>query len=627
MKQWSKRLGFLFILLLAGLCLQHVDTSAANEPGKLTVTFLYVGQGDCILLQSEGQSMLIDAGKAEYGANVVSYLKKIGVTSLNYAIVTHDDPDHIGGFNSVLKKISVEKIYHTGVRYNDNANSKNANDLIKSLNIHTEVPFTGSTMQFGCATIEFLAPNSNTYSEYNDNSIVVRVVNGENSFLLTGDAELASENEMLSKGRTLKSDVLKVGHHSALTSTSQKFLDAVDPSISVISCDEAGAAGFPRKTTVAKLTKTNIYRTDISGNIVFESDGKDITTSADPYLYANSSYKNGQTTQTLEDECKVLKNPDVMSDYEEMSLHKIMDDDDFGLIITEPLTMQFEANSGITKMDSIEYALVGADQTPDMNQMDWVRAKNGEVTLKNDFAGLLYVKFENELGNIIIRKTTGFQLDCKAPSKCKVSSNIRNMKLLKTSAANSYQRYTSDDCNPVFRFSCDYGISGKGTIEYMLVPRGDVFHADSIWEEGSSVTVEKNFTGRIYVRYTDGAGNTVTYKTQGFTWISGNPTNFVTASNVNGVKLVGVSKDAKKVVSKSQVKLSFSAEFGHGGKKAIRYQLVPKGKKYNAKGKWITASSLALKKGFTGRVYVKFVDRSGRCAVRRTNYIKIIKNK
>ena len=110
-------------------------------------------------------------------------------------------------------------------------------------------------MKFGSATIEFLAPNGNGYKAYNNNSLVIRVVNGKNSFLLTGDAETTSEKEMLAKGYTLKSDVLKVGHHSAPSPTSQAFLDAVNPSISVISCDEAGASGFPKLATLAKLTK------------------------------------------------------------------------------------------------------------------------------------------------------------------------------------------------------------------------------------------------------------------------------------------------------------------------------------------------------------------------------------
>ena len=253
MKQLIKRLCVCLLLMLLSVIHDKISLLAANEPGILTVTFINVGQGDCMLLQSEGESMLVDGGKAEYGSNVVEYLKSIQVNDITYALITHDDPDHIGGYNSILKNIKVGHIFHTAQRYNENENSKKANDLIVSKKIPTSVPTAGTTMKLGCATIEFLAPNSNEYSVYNDNSIVIRVVNGSNSFLLTGDAEIASEKDMLAKGYTLKSDVLKVGHHSALTSTSQEFVNAVNPALSVISCNAAGASGFPRLGTIAKL--------------------------------------------------------------------------------------------------------------------------------------------------------------------------------------------------------------------------------------------------------------------------------------------------------------------------------------------------------------------------------------
>ncbi|HAU86031.1 MAG TPA: hypothetical protein DCW90_11190 [Lachnospiraceae bacterium] len=625
MKKWTKYLFLSCIVLLTSIFLSNAKVEAANEPGNLTVTFLYVGQGDCILLQSQGESMLIDGGKAEFGADVVEYLKSIGVTDLTYALITHDDPDHIGGYNSILKSIGIGRIFHTGLRYTKNVNSKSANDLIMSKQIPTSVPTAGSTMKFGSATIEFLAPNGSGYKAYNDNSIVIRVVNGKNSFLFTGDAETTSEKEMIAKGYTLKSDVIKVGHHSATSSTSQAFLDAVNPSISVISCDEAGASGFPKLATLAKLTKTNIYRTDISGNIVLESDGEKITTDADPYFYAKSGFNKttGKITRTVQQECALLKNLSVSSEYDEITLKKVNTDDDYDLTIAEPLTLSFEAETGITKLDTMEYALIPGGESPHIDDIEWKKMKNGTVTITNDFVGNVYVKFVNELGNIVVRKTTGFLLDCNIPTKCKVTSNFKNLSLIHINAPNTYRRYTLDDCCPVLDFSCDFGISGKGAIEYMLVERGRSFKADGIWQTGETVLIKKNFIGRVYVRFTDDAGNEAIYKTQGFTWISGNPTNIVMASNVGGVKLLTNSQSAKKLSSRKSVKLSFTADFGHGGRKAIRYQLVKKGKKYNTKGQWITSSNIILNKGFAGTVYIKFIDQSGRTTVRKTNYIHV----
>ncbi len=625
MKQAKVWLSYLLFLLVSTLLLTNMSLSAANRQGELTVTFINVGQGDCMLLQSEGESMLVDGGRAEYGSNVVEYLKSIDVDSVTYALITHDDPDHIGGYNSILKSIKVGHIFHTALRYNENTNSKKANNLILSKKIPTSVPVAGTTMKLGCATIEFLAPNGKDYKAYNDNSIVIRVVNGNNSFLLTGDAEAISEKEMIARGYTLKSDVLKVGHHSALTSTSQEFVNAVNPAMSVISCNAAGAAGFPRLATLAKLTKGNIYRTDVSGTIVMTSDGENITTDADPYIYANSEFdsKTGAIKRTLEEESVLLKNVRVLSEYEEITLHKILDDDDYELTISEPLELTFKADAEVTKLDSIEYALVPSGEDADMEELDWKQAVYGKVAIKKDFIGNVYVKFTNALGNIVIRKTTGFVLDCKKPTKCKVVSNFKNLSMESVDAPNTYRRYTLDDKCPILDFSCDYGISGKGDMEYMLVERGEAFQMDGIWTSGETVIIKKNFIGRVYVRFTDGAGNESIYKTQGFTWIKGGPTNVVVETNVGGIQIMNTCKAGKKMTTRKTVKLKFSADFGHGGKKAIRYQLVKRGEKYNAKAKWVTGSSVTLRKGFSGSIYVKFVDHSNRSTIRKTNYIQI----
>lgn len=620
------KLLFIMLLILISFGIERQDILAANNSGELTVTFLDVGQGDCILLQSEGQSMLIDAGKSEYGSTVAAYLEKQGLTKLTYAVITHDHADHLGGFNRVLKSINVGRLYRTNVRYNDEAICQTVNSLIDSLNIPISVPVAGNSMKFGSATIEFLAPNGSRYSSYNDNSIVMRVVNGKNSFLLTGDAEAVSEKEMLTKGYILNSDVLKVGHHSALTSSTKEFIDAVNPSISVITCDAAGASGFPRLTTIEKLTKSNIYRTDISGNITFVSDGTNISTEEEPYFYANSEFHkaNGTITRTLEEENCVLKNVSVSSEYEGIRLLRTSDDEEYDLTITKPLTLNFKADCGISEIDSIDYALVESSEEPDIDNMEWMDTDNGIVTITDDFEGTVYVKFENGFGNIIIRKTTGFLLDCTAPTNCRVQSNFTSLSLLDIKAANSYNRYTEDDTYPTLKFSCNYGVSGEGTIEYMLVNRGDGFWVSDEWTTGDTVIITDDFIGRVYVRFTDDAGNKVIWKTQGFKWIKGKPTNLKITSNVSGVKLLETTTNSAKACRVTQsVKLSFSADFGHGGKKAIRYQIVKKGSKYKAKGPWVTKSNLTLTKGFGGTVYVKFVDQSGKYVVRKTNFIRI----
>jgi competence protein ComEC len=112
----------------------------------------------------------------------------------------------------------------------------------------------------------------------NSYSIVVRVVNGSNSFLFTGDAQTDSEKEMLTKGYTLKCDVLKVGHHGSDTSTYPDFLKAVSPQYAVIEVGKGNDYGHPHQVTLDKLAaaKVQVYRTDLNGTIEIVSDGTNL---------------------------------------------------------------------------------------------------------------------------------------------------------------------------------------------------------------------------------------------------------------------------------------------------------------------------------------------------------------
>jgi competence protein ComEC len=110
-------------------------------------------------------------------------------------------------------------------------------------------------------------------------SAVVHLTYGANSFLFTGDAETKSEADMLKFGVNLKSDVLMIGHHGSKSSTSQKFLDAVNPKYAVIQVGKDNNYGHPTVEVLKKLNDKGIkiYRNDLQGNIILTSNGKDIT--------------------------------------------------------------------------------------------------------------------------------------------------------------------------------------------------------------------------------------------------------------------------------------------------------------------------------------------------------------
>jgi competence protein ComEC len=135
-----------------------------------------------------------------------------------------------------------------------------------------------SIISSGNLRAEILAPVGSSYNNLNDWSAVIKIQYGQKSFLLTGDAEEYSEAEMLRASRIkLKSTVLKVGHHGSNSSTSPAFLKAVDPDYAVISVGQGNDYGHPHQQTLQALAGVDVYRTDLNGTIVFETDGQTIT--------------------------------------------------------------------------------------------------------------------------------------------------------------------------------------------------------------------------------------------------------------------------------------------------------------------------------------------------------------
>ena len=164
-------------------------------------------------------------------------------------------------------------------------------NAIKSKGLKVTTPTPGKSFKLGQATCTILAPNGSGYEDVNNESIVIKLTFGSNSFLFTGDAEDVSEKEMLSKGYDLKADVLKIGHHGSSSSTSQEFLNKVNPKYAVVSVGKGNSYGHPHKENMDRLKAKNIsvYRTDECGTIVAISNGKTITFNVKPGSYSNNS--------------------------------------------------------------------------------------------------------------------------------------------------------------------------------------------------------------------------------------------------------------------------------------------------------------------------------------------------
>ena len=263
------------------------DNNNSKVTGNLKVHFIDVGQADSILIQQGDHNMLIDAGNNSDSDLVSNYLKNQGVSKLDYVIGTHPHEDHIGGLDVVVKNFSIDKILLPKVT----STTTTFKDLVTSINnkrMNITTPKVGTSYNLGGATWTILAPNSNAYEDINNHSIVIHLKYGNNSFMFTGDAESISEEEILQKQLDIKSDVLKVGHHGSSSSTSNSFLNKVNPKYAIVSVGKDNDYGHPHKPTMERLKskRITVYRTDECGTIIATSDGTTITFNTKPGSYS-----------------------------------------------------------------------------------------------------------------------------------------------------------------------------------------------------------------------------------------------------------------------------------------------------------------------------------------------------
>ena len=264
---------------MSGEPAQNIADTVAT--GQMKVTYLNVGQGDCTIIQTEGHNAMIDAGNNHEGKDVVDYLNQQGIDKLDYLILTHPDADHIGGGDDVLEKIEVEQVIMPDVA-NDTMTYEEVMDDIEKENVPVEHPKVGEEFGFGDATFTVLCPETDLVSsdDTNDASVGIKLVHGENSFVMCGDASEKSESAMVKRfGSALECDVLKCGHHGSRTSTSEVFLKATNPTWAVISCGVDNSYGHPHQETLERLNNDDVqvYRTDLLGTIIATSDGTNIS--------------------------------------------------------------------------------------------------------------------------------------------------------------------------------------------------------------------------------------------------------------------------------------------------------------------------------------------------------------
>ena len=275
-RSWKE---YLVGILVLGNIFVWLSVYQRRPSNILSVYFLDIGQGDAIFIDTPGdRHILLDGGP---NRKVLAELGKIlpfGEKRIDVMIESHPDRDHIGGLPEVVSRFDVGMFLEPGVE-SDNT----IDDELKRRIIEKKIPSIlarrGMVLNFGDGVkLTILFPNQDVSRwETNDASIVAKLEYGENSFLLTGDSPIKTENILLKlDSEILDSNVLKAGHHGSRTSTAAAYAAAVSPEYAVISAGKDNSYGHPHKEVLDILAKIGVktVSTMDSGTIKFETNGK-----------------------------------------------------------------------------------------------------------------------------------------------------------------------------------------------------------------------------------------------------------------------------------------------------------------------------------------------------------------
>ncbi|HOC94201.1 MAG TPA: MBL fold metallo-hydrolase [bacterium] len=280
-RKTTTRLLFFICILFAGFAFAGLLFSHQGiaETPKLILSAIDVGQGDSILAEfPNGQVMLVDAGGRSEGAAVVKYLRQRKVSRIDILVASHPHEDHIGGMLAVMDAFQIGKVWDSGYVHGSRT-QENFLATIKDKGIRFGTPKSGFTQSVGDARIDVLAPVrplSGTDSDPNNNSVVLRVIYGQISFLLTGDMESEERNTVSPWPQTT---VIKIAHHGSRNGTDRNFLKALSPRVAVISSGRGNNYGHPHSETLSALKSANVktHNTADTGTVVVSTDGKTIS--------------------------------------------------------------------------------------------------------------------------------------------------------------------------------------------------------------------------------------------------------------------------------------------------------------------------------------------------------------
>lgn len=297
-KKRKKILTFIIILVIFSVIVNRytsisyntITVTQYNSEDELQIHIIDVGQAESILIVQDGFTMLVDSGDNFTGDDVVKYIKSLGIDKIDIFLITHFHRDHAGGAHKIISSLDVKKIVchkfsdlstmQERFWYIDMSISRSIRETFGSMSIFMESACENNKLKnfdVGDAKVYTLSQNNDAVN-VNNKSIVFKLVYGDFSMLFMADAESEVEKELLEEDADLSADVLKIGHHGSKTSTTDEFLDNVNPKYAVVSCGNGNDYNHPYGAVTKRFEDKNIplYRTDELGDIVItvKDDGE-----------------------------------------------------------------------------------------------------------------------------------------------------------------------------------------------------------------------------------------------------------------------------------------------------------------------------------------------------------------
>ena len=262
---YNKKNRYIFLVMLFHKNYIYIDNI-------IKINYLDVSQGDSIFIKfpNNESNILIDTGgitNSSYSISknkTIPYLKSIGVTKVNYLIITHGDFDHMGEAVNLVNNFKVEKVIFNCGEFNDLEK-----ELIKVLD-KKHIKYYSCIKELSIDKNKLYFLQTEEYDNENDNSNVIYTELNGYKFMFMGDASITTEHEILNKYNLPDIDVLKVGHHGSKTSSGKEFIDEINPNYSIISVGKNNRYGHPNKEVLENLNNSKIYRTDEDGSIMFK---------------------------------------------------------------------------------------------------------------------------------------------------------------------------------------------------------------------------------------------------------------------------------------------------------------------------------------------------------------------